>query len=280
MAAAIARDRHYEIECLQIIIVSRNTTPAEAQIRTTKSRRLLRQAEFMGKRWKIPVHTQIRVAHDIAYAIQETIEERHIDLMLMDWKGNTSTPGRIFGDVVDTLIHKATCDVVLVKLGTVNDLTEDTSIGLTNQLSPKKSSATYSFNRWLIPMAGSPNESVVIKLLPALMNLSNNPQPEVHLAQVFKPSESKPNMALLEQTSHQLLHNHKLNTTSVSIIPVKADSVSDGVIKLVKTERYDVVILGASDEGMLQHAIKGSIPEAIATGVESIVILVRGAINN
>ncbi|MDF5714530.1 MAG: chloride channel protein [Rhizonema sp. NSF051] len=280
MAAAIARDRHYEVECLQIILVSRNTTPAEAQVRTTKSRHLLRQAEFMGKRWKIPVHTQIRVAHDIAYAIQEIIEERHIDLMLMGWKGNTSTPGRIFGDVVDTLIHKATCDVVLVKLG-VNYLTEevtgDLSLGLTHKLSPKKSSGTYSFNRWFIPIAGGSNESVIIKLLPALMNLSNNPQPEIHLAQVFKPSESKPNMALLEQTSRQLLDNPKLNTTSVSMMPVKADSVSDGVIKLVKTERYDVVILGASSEGMLQHAIKGSISEVIATGVESTVILVRGA---
>ncbi len=284
MAAAIASDRHYEVECVQIMLVSRNTTPAEAEVRTTKSRRLLRQAEFMGKKWKIPVHTQIRVAHDIASAIQETIEARHIDLMLMGWKGNTSTPDRIFGDVVDTLIHKATCDVMLVKLGTVNYFTEDgtrdLSIELTNKLSPKKASATYSFNRWLFPMTGSPNESVVIKLLPSLMNLSHNPQPEVHLTQVFKPSESKPNMALLEQTSRQLLNDRKLNTTSVSMIPVKADSVSDGVIKLVKTERYDVVILGATVEGMLQQAIIGNISEAIATGVESTVILVRGAINN
>ncbi|MDF5733345.1 MAG: universal stress protein, partial [Rhizonema sp. PD38] len=276
-------DRHYEVECVQIMLVSRNTTPAEAQVRTTKSRRLLRQAEFMGKKWKIPVHTQIRVAHDIASAIQETIEARHIDLMLMDWKGNTSTPDRILGDVVDTLIHKATCDVVLVKLG-INYLTQevtgDLSIAFTKKLSPKKSSPTYSFNRWLIPMAGIPNESLVIKLLPALMNLSNNPQPEVHLAQVFKPSESKPNMALLEQTSRQLLDNPKLNTTSVSMMPVKADSVSNGVIKLLKTERYDVVILGASSEGMRQHAIKGSISEVIATGVENTLILVRGAINN
>ncbi|WP_442942541.1 hypothetical protein [Nostoc sp.] len=48
----------------------------------------------------------------------------------------------------------------------------------------------------------------------------------------------------------------------------------------MKTEGYDVVVLGASREGLLQQAIQGNIPEAIASGVESTVILVRGAINN
>ncbi len=256
MAAAIARDRHYELECVQVMSVSRNATPAETHVRTTKSRRLLRQAEFLGKKWKIPVHTQIRVAHDVAQAILETMKERHIDLILMGWKGNTSTPGRIFGDVVDTLIHKATCNVVLVKLGTAPPL---------------------KFNRWLVPMAGGPNAWIAIKLLPGLVTLGHDPQ--IRLTQVFKPSEFEPNMTVLEQAIRQLIHQGKLNSTVVAA-PVKADSVSDGVINLVNNEHYDVVVLGASREGMLQHAILGNIPEAIASGVESTVILVRGAINN
>jgi CIC family chloride channel protein len=117
IATAIARDRHYEIECLQIMLVSRHSSPSETPVRTARSRRLLRQAEVLAKKWHIPLHTEIRVAHDAAQAILETINERHIDLILMGWKGNTSTPGRIFGNVVDTIIRQAACDVVLVKLG-------------------------------------------------------------------------------------------------------------------------------------------------------------------
>ncbi|MDB9481897.1 chloride channel protein, partial [Dolichospermum circinale CS-537/05] len=79
MAATIARDRHYEIECLQIILVSRHISPAETTVNTTKSRRLLRQAESLAKKQHIPIHTQIRVAHDVAQAILETTKERHID---------------------------------------------------------------------------------------------------------------------------------------------------------------------------------------------------------
>jgi CIC family chloride channel protein len=39
-----------------------------------------------------------------------------------------------------------------------------------------------------------------------------------------------------------------------------------------------VIVLGASREGLLQQAIKGNIPEAIARYGDRTVILVRGAI--
>ncbi|WP_042490591.1 chloride channel protein [Anabaena sp. PCC 7108] len=256
MAATIARDRHYELECLQIILVSRHSSPSATRVRTAKSRRLLKHAENLAKKWDIPIHTQIRVAHDVAQAVLETIKERHIDLIFMGWKGNTSTPGRIFGTVVDTIIRQAACDVVLVKLGNLADVNH--------------------FNRWLVPMAGGPNAPIAIKLLPALVTLGNNP--EIRLTQVFKPSELKPDMRVLEESTRQLMRHRNLHSTVVAA-PIQADSVAEGLINLVKTEGYDVVVLGASREGLLQQAIQGNIPETIASGVDITVVLVRGSLN-
>lgn len=272
MAVAIAKERHYEIECVQIMLVPRYSSPAETQVRTTKSRRLLRQAEVLGKKWKIPIHTQIRVAHDVAQAILETISDRHINLMLMGWKGNTDTPGRIFGNVVDTVIRQATCEVMLVKLGTAHfPLTVNPLLPLHTEF------PNPLFNNWLIPMAGGPNAWLAIKLLPALVTLGNDPK--IRLTRVFHPDEIKPDMKVLEDAIRQIIRRrHQLYTTVIAEA-VKAESVSEGVINLVNKEHYDVVVLGASREGMLQQAIKGNIPEAIASGVESTVILVRGAIN-
>ena len=295
MAAAIARDRHYEIECLQVILVSRQRSPAETPVRTAKSRRLLRNAEVLGKKWKIPVHTQIRVTHDIAHAILETIQERHIDLILMGWKGSTSTPGRIFGDVVDTVIRQATCEMVLVKLGKTQEsiinnqrlsllhlfptppLSHSPSPHLPIPPSPPLPLPPPQFNSWLVPMAGGPNARAAIKLLPALVTLGNDPK--IRLTRVFKPSESEPDMKVLEEAIRMLVRRQKSSSTVVAA-PVQADSVTEGVINLVKTEHYDVVVLGASREGLLQQAMKGNIPEVIASGVDSTVILVRGAINS
>ncbi|BAZ41553.1 Cl- channel voltage-gated family protein [Calothrix sp. NIES-4101] len=275
MAVAIARERHYEIECVQIILVPRYSSPAETQVRTTKSRRLLRQTEVLGKKWQIPIHTQIRVAHDVAQAILETISDRHIDILLMGWKGSTDTPGRIFGNVVDTVVRQATCEVMLVKLGTQH-IRQEGEISTNQHPALSTEDSEIQFNNWLIPMAGGPNAWLAIKLLPALVTLGN--EPKIRLTRVFHPSEVKPDMKVLEDATRQIIRRRQLYTTVIAEA-VKAESVSEGVINLVSKGHYDVVVLGASREGMLQQAIKGNIPEAIASGVESTVILVRGAIN-
>jgi len=295
MAAAIARDRDYELECIQIILVPRHKSPADTAVNTTKSRRLLRQAESLGRQWKLPIHTQIRVAHDVAQAILETIKERHIDLILMGWNGTASTPGRIFGNVVDTLIRQAACEVVLVKLG--------------NKLQPQKNARLPSFpathervldlglekagegekpifqhpkwNRWLVPMGGGPNTQQAIKLLPALIVLGTTPQ--IRLCQIFEPSQSVRETPILDQAVDKLRRQIQTRKGMSLRIPVLAThirghSVPEAVTKLAQADECDVVVVGASREGLLQQVIQGNIPEAIARGCQCTVILVRCAL--
>jgi len=250
LAAAIARDRNYELECLQVILVPRNASPAETPVDTTASHRLLRQALQLGQRWQIPVHTQVRVAHEPAQAILEALKERHIDLILMGWKGSTSTPGRVFGSMIDTIIRQAACEVVLVKL-----------------------QRTATFNRWLVPIAGGPNSQQAVQLLPAMVSLSE--APKVQLCQVFPPAEPEPDTTNLDQATHWLRErlSNPVGATSLS-----ATAIADTVTNLAHRGNYDVIILGASREGLLQQVIGGNIPEAIARNSQCTVILVRGAI--
>ena len=266
IAAVVAKYNRYEVECLQVITISRHSNPAETPVKTTNSRRLSLSAEVMGKKWKIPVHTQIRVAHDVANATLETIRERNIDTVLMGWKGSTDTPGRIFGNVIDTLIRQATCEVLLVKLG------KDISKKIHNN-----SSTHINFKRCLVPMAGGPNSKIALKLLPSLVASSN--KLEICLTQVFPPSETQPDMKVLRAAMEKLVASEK-SSNRIKAIPIKAESVVEGVIDLVKTGGFDVVVLGASREGMLQQAIKGNIPEAIASGVDCTVILLRQEIQS
>ena len=268
IAFAIAQERHYEVECLQVIPVPRHTSPAEAVVNTTLSRRLLKQAVRQGKAKQILVHTQIRTSQSINQAILETIADRHIDLLLMGWKGSTSTPGRIFGDVVDTIIRQASCDVVLVKL--------DEPVGTL----PSKAAASnisgqpfLGWNRWLLPIAGGPNSQHALKLLPALVTLSRNP--EIRLCQVFHPSDPAQSQVLLEEDATFLKQRLQ---TSVITLPVCANSVSDAVIDMAQKDQCDVIVIGASREGLLQQAIQGNIPEKITRHCDCTVILVRKAI--
>ncbi|MBD2440469.1 chloride channel protein [Nostoc sp. FACHB-110] len=247
MAAAIAKERNYEIECLQVILVPPNRIPSQTPVETAKSLCLLQQAILLGEDWRIPVHTQIRVAHNVAAPILETVKERHIDLVLMGWKGTTATPGRVFSRVVDTVIRQAPCHVVLAKL---ND--------------------KRVFERWLLPIAGGPNSKQAIKLLPALASLSTSPQ--INLCQVFQSNESIADTTLLEKSVRFLQRRVK---GKVVATPVQAHSIADAVLKCAQQDNSDVIILGASRESLLQQAIQGNIPEHISRKSDCTVIMVK-----
>jgi len=249
MAVAIASDRHYEIECLHLIILPLHNPLAETAVSTTYGQRLLRQARSLAQAWNVPIHTQIRTAHDRSEAVLQTIEERHINLVLMGWKGNTATPGRVFSRVVDAVISQATCEVVLVKL------TDESH-----------------FDRWLVSMAGGPNAQEAVQLLPAITSLSKSP--EVRLCQVFEVDEAKPDTTTLEKSAHFL--RQRLGGL-IAINPVYANSVPEAVLECAKQNHSDVIILGASREGMLQQALHGNIPATISRNSHQTVILVRAA---
>lgn len=255
MAVAIARDRNYEIECLQIIVVPKHHALAETPVKTIASQKLLNQATRLGLAWQVPIHTQIRVAHDLSGAILETIKEQHIDLVLMGWKGSTTTPGRVFSRVVDTMIRQAACEVVLVKLS-------DQAV----------------FDRWLVPMAGGPNAQEAVRLLPALMALSKTAQ--IRLFHVCDASEQRQaNHASSDSTEAVLKAAAQFLKPQVNIpvltASVCADSVAAAVLNYAKQDQSDVIVLGASREGLLQQMQQGNIPAVISRQSNCNVILVR-----
>jgi CIC family chloride channel protein len=258
IAAAIARQNNYEVECLQIIKVPKHTNPSRAKINTIQSRKLMYRLERLGRNLNISVHSQIRLAQDTTEAILATIDERHVNLVLMGWKGNQKTPGYIFGNVVDTLIQKNPCDLVLVKLGQElhsypNNLNRQTT--------------------WLVPTAGGANAQKAMELLPALISLYNRDRtPHIHLSQVYRSSDREADLRGLYSKVTFMKENLGL---SVKAIPLLSDSVAEAIVQQAQTDRADVVMLGASSEGLLQQAVRGNIPEAIARGVNNTVIIVR-----
>lgn len=271
LALVVAREFDYEVECLQIVPVPRHHSPAETAINTTLSRRLLKHVVQQGAVWQVPVHTQIRAAHSVAGAVLETVKERHIDLLLMGWKGSTSTPGRIFGDTVDTAIRQANCDVMLVKMGE-NFVSHIAPMPENTQSSVQTTLHLAQLNRWLVPMGGGPNAEYAVKLLPALVSLS--PHPNIRLCHVYHPKDDHYDPSTLEADA-TFLREH--SESSVEVTSVCASSVVEAVVDMAQKDQCDVIVLGASREGLLQQAIQGNIPEAIARDSKCTVILVRKA---
>ncbi|NEQ41148.1 MAG: CBS domain-containing protein [Okeania sp. SIO3I5] len=317
LAAVIARQRNYELECLQIVVVPRQNSPAETVVDTTESRRLLAMAEQIAKDWQIPIHTQVRVAHDIADAILETVKERHISLILMSWKCDTATSGPIFSNIVDTLMQKAICEVVVVKWGSVKLRDKEKSV------------ADFGYDFYLLAIAKLLNDRYLRLLsfyfstliqqgrekLVSPANKRYNPDSDymysflgwrqwlvplrdiptqaaaVKLLPALVSLSVKPEILLCQVSTKSVIDpniqemkqavrmlKHRLHTEVIATT-VCANSVSDAVVDLADAHHSDVVVVGASKEGFLKHIINGNIPEAIARGCTCTVILVRAANN-
>jgi CIC family chloride channel protein len=261
IATAIARYQKYEIDCLQVISVPKYIYPAQAQVNLANSRRLMARLEKLGRKQNLPIHTQVRVATDTAEAILEAIASEQIDLLLMGWKGSTASPEQIFGSVVDTLIKQAPCDLMLVKLG-------QKPYAFPNKLERQ--------GLWLIPTAGGANTQKALKILPALANMySLARSPKIRICQVYSPSQSELPLQHLNKTAESL--RDKINLL-VTILPIRAYSPSEAIIRLTATEKYDLVVIGASSEGLLQNAVYGNITEEIAREVDSTVIIFRNSL--
>jgi chloride channel protein, CIC family len=258
IARAIAQAQQYEISCLRVVCVPNYVYPAQAQVEIAAERQLMQQLEDWGQASGISLHTQIRVATDISEAILETITREQIDLLLMGWKGKSSGIEPIFGNVVDSLIQQASCDLLLIKLGVAPHT-------FPQQLDRRQ--------KWLIPTTGGDRINKLLNILPAFASLYDIP-PNIQLCQV--------SVTVLEQ-HHTVDFDQAVelmrNNLDCPILPllVPENSVSQAIIKLTQQQEYALVVLGASNEGLLQNVIKGNIPEAIAHHANSTVIIFRSS---
>jgi CIC family chloride channel protein len=264
IALAITDKNNYELECLHIISIPTHLSPSKTTVDLNPSLELFQQVVDIAKTRKVSIHTQVRVANDPAQAILEVASDRRINLLLIGWHGRPKSPDRIFGDTVDTVVKQANCDVMLVKFSD--------RIQKVNPFSQEFKKPNISFNRWLIPISGGPNTASALLLLPALMSLSA--YPEVCLCQIFSPDNEKQKVNQLEKHADEL---YKSLHFSVGKIPICSKSIADAILDLANQERSDVIMLGASREGILQQIMHGNIPEAITRNSNRTIIIFRKA---
>jgi nucleotide-binding universal stress UspA family protein len=87
-----------------------------------REKKILELAYSHSQNYGIPLTSLLRIAHNPARAILETARERDCDLIIMGWKGYTSTARKIFGEVVDDVVNHARSDLMLVKFAGDNPL--------------------------------------------------------------------------------------------------------------------------------------------------------------
>jgi APA family basic amino acid/polyamine antiporter len=250
LASQIAIDRGGEIVALRVAVVPEQLPPRLEGSYLKREQRILEQAHAAALNDQVPVVSLLRVGHSAARAILETARERDCDLILLGWKGYTSTTKKILGEVVDAVVNHARTDVMLVKL--VGD---------------------QPLRRFLLPSAGGKHARCAEGYIASILRTVDG---SVTLCSVVRPEAADKEVEEVDKrladASGRLIKEVDPESR-VQRRLIRHKSVTVGVIE--ESTGYDAVVVGAAGGSIYPQILFGSIPETIAKRCPQTVVLVK-----
>ncbi|MFQ5945767.1 MAG: amino acid permease [Anaerolineae bacterium] len=238
VGGAVAREHDGEVLALHVVRVP-------VQLALADGRHLMRQAKpimetviTQSKSIDVPVHTMIRVGRSIARAIIDTAHRRDSNLILLGWPGYTESRDRAFGSVIDLVSQNPPCDLAVIRFR--------------KRERPQ---------RILVPSAGGPNASLAMEL--AIAQARQYQRETEEFPEITALYVARPGVAGRLEAGDKLLKrfaagfDHPIRTKVI-----EDPDVANGI--LGELETHNLLILGATEEGLFEQRLFGGLPERIA----------------
>ena len=248
-AVDLAKDKNGEILVMSVVTVPQQTPPEEGRKFVTNEREVLDEAMDIARDEGVPVSGTIRIGHDVAKAIINTVEQYDSDVVLMGWKGQHKTQRRdiVLGSNVDTVVRDADTDVLVERIGESADCVESI----------------------LLPTAGGPHAEFAAQVAQAI---GRPEQARIEVVNVVEPDADdrrREEARKMVESTAETFEDFEGVTTSV----IEGDDIVRTIVD--RSDEYDLTIVGATREGLLQQFVFGAIPEQIGWQAENIVIMAK-----
>jgi len=261
--------RDGEVEVVTVVEVP-GVSPLSSGVGQARRReKTLRLAEEVGHQEKTAVGGHVRISHNVARAILDSIEEVRPELLVLGWRTRTATGTGLLGTTVGPLVELAPTDVAVVRGAEDIPLTGDGPL------------------RILIPTAGGPHATEGIRLA---VRLERNRGAKITVASVVRPDAAEERrrevLEVLGKTVAEAWDREARDNgfdeggqsagpdgPPVAYKLLENRSVVPAI--LAEAEDHDLVLLGASNEGLLRNITLGSIPEAVVRYSDKPVMVVR-----
>lgn len=238
----------------EVVVVSVVEVPVQLDIKeglrfVSQRESVLRAAELLGKRHGVRLRSEVRVAHNTGQAILQMAKLEGANLLILGWRGFSGARENVFGSVVDVIIDKVPCDLLVVKF--------DPELQL-------------PFKRILLPTAGGPSAKFAATLAGHLLEGAGT----LVLAGVSRPDADEQALERMSEGVAETIAKVPFDVETERK-QLTGKSVPAAVIKEAKEGDYCVVMVGAAKVSTFKRAMFGKIPEQIARYGRSPVILVK-----
>lgn len=249
VAAAISHVRKGHIIAVRVVVVPEQLPPRLESTYVERERDILDAARRRARKHDVPMTSLVRIGHNPARAILETSRERECDLMVVGWKGHTSTARYILGEITDTIVLNARTDIVLVKL---------TEKGLPKRLLLPTHGGVHALQAetYAASIAASQNGTLTLcGVVPV--------DAQEELIQSENERLNAARERIIEATGFQ----------NVETLVVQNRSVTDGIVE--ELQNHDGVMVGAAHKSFSNRILFGTIPEEVARLCDKPVFVVK-----
>lgn len=248
LASAIAKENDGEIVAMRVVSLPEQAPTSRETSYVERERRILEQAHVRAKSHGVKVSSLVTIGRNPARAILETARERHCDLIVLGWKGYTSTANRILGEIVDDVVNLARADIMLVKL--VGEM---------------------KFKNILLPTTGGIHARLAERYTATIASAYNA---RLVVSTVVSPDAGAThNYSVEKSLSESVGRINDESSVHVESQIITHKSVSVGIIQA--SEKYDAIALGAAGESFYKQILFGSIPENVAKHTDKTVIVYK-----
>jgi APA family basic amino acid/polyamine antiporter len=244
-ANLIANVKVAELVITNIVTVPYQTPLREAYRFIEAARDLIIEASTFADD-RLSVRSIMRCGHSFARGIISSVKERHTDLLILGWQGDTRWDHFAMGSTLDPVIEQAPCDILVVKA---------------DENEPEK-----EIRRILFPSKG---QSPHVQLAADVINhIAKRFDAEVTILHVMQKDDTESDVTRMANSIAELLQDVKH-----SIKIVETEDVVKSIVN--ESESHDVVVIGATSENVFQQLLFGSVPEKIAQHCSKTVLMVK-----
>ncbi len=243
IALPIALEKDGEIFVTHVIPLPPQTPLNVGKKYIEERKKLLRKADQMGEESKVPVSFNIRASHEIYQGLLDSVIENKGNILILG-AGKITARGKILGSVLDPLIQEAPCD-----------------IGIMNIRNSEK------VKNILIPTAGGPNARLAFEWGSYIVKQNKG---KLTLLYIMRGEDEKEE----ERAKHWLAKTKEGVEYEAKRVDERSVISKDVMRTILKeSENHDLIIIGASRQGLWQRVRFGTIPERI-TRLSSVSTLV------
>jgi nucleotide-binding universal stress UspA family protein len=243
LAIPIAKEKDGEIFVTHVIPLPPQTPLNVGKQFVESKKKMLKTADELGNKNKIPVSYNIRASHKIYQGILDSVHENKGSVLILG-SGDIKPRGRIIGSILDPLLQESPCDIGVLK---------------------KKDAG--KIKKILVPTSGGPNAKLAFTWGSWIAKHTKGKMTLLYIIR-DEAERDKANEWLAKTKKDVQYEKERIEEKIV---------IGKNIVKTLQqeSEGHDLILIGASRVGLWKRIRFGTIPEKLTRSSNVSVLVVN-----